>query len=104
LAAATLLVPAGAEVAIFGNAESFDHATTVVRYYNPAQRAGAEAMVAALGVGAPELQESQTDTVDVTVIVGRDFEAGGAGAQGAAGPSTSPGGAAGATGSAGASG
>jgi hypothetical protein len=76
LAAATLLVPAGAEVAIFGNAESFDHATTVVRYYDPAHRAGAEALATALGVGAPELQESQTDTVDVTVIVGRDFDAG----------------------------
>ena len=37
------------------------------------------AMASALGVGAPELQESQTDTVDVTVIVGRDFNQGAAG-------------------------
>ena len=60
---------------MFGNAERFDHATTVVRYYNPAHRAAAEAMASALGVGGPELQEDQTDTVDVTVIVGRDFTA-----------------------------
>jgi len=77
LTAASALVPAGAEIAIFGNAERFDHDTTVVRYYNPAHRAGAEALATALGVGPPELQEDQTDTVDVTVIVGRDFTAGG---------------------------
>ena len=77
LGAASVLVPAGAEIAIFGNAERFDHDTTVVRYYNAAHRAGAEALATALGVGPPELQEDQTDTVDVTVIVGRDFTAGG---------------------------
>jgi hypothetical protein len=77
LAAAALLVPAGAEIAIFGTAEQLDHATTVVRYYNPARRAGAEALAAALGSAGPELQETQTDTVDVTVIVGRDFEGAG---------------------------
>lgn len=76
LDAASVLVPAGAEIAIFGNAERFDHDTTVVRYYNPAHRAAAESMATALGVGTPELQEDQTDTVDVTVIVGRDFTAG----------------------------
>jgi hypothetical protein len=72
-AASSVLVPAGAEVTVFGNADRFDYATTEVRYYIPARREAAAAMAAAVGAGEPVLQEDQTDTVDVTVIVGRDF-------------------------------
>jgi hypothetical protein len=77
LGASAVLVPAGAEVTLFGNADHFDYETTEVRYYNPARQADAAALAEALGAGEPVLQEDQTDTVDVTVIVGRDLGSGG---------------------------
>jgi hypothetical protein len=73
LSAASALVPAGAAVTVFGNADRFTYDKTEVRYYNPARQNGARAMATAMGAGEPILQENQTDTVDVTVIVGRDF-------------------------------
>jgi hypothetical protein len=73
LAAAAVLVPAGAAVTVFGNADRFTYDKTEVRYYNSARQNGARAMAKAMGAGEPILQENQTDTVDVTVIVGRDF-------------------------------
>lgn len=73
LAAAAVLVPAGAAVTVFGNADRFTYDKTEVRYYNSARQNGARAMATAMGAGEPILQENQTDTVDVTVIVGRDF-------------------------------
>ena len=77
LGASAVLVPAGSEVTLFGNADRFDYEATEVRYYNPARQPQAAALAEALGAGEPILQEDQTDTVDVTVIVGRDFGAGG---------------------------
>jgi hypothetical protein len=74
-AAAQVIVPAGAEIAIVGNAESLDHETTVLRYYDPAERDQAQRLLDALGGGRLELRETVTDNVDVTVIVGRDFDA-----------------------------
>lgn len=71
---AQLLVPAGAEIAIVGNAENFGREQTVVQYYDPAEREQAQRLVDALGVGRLVLRENVTDNVDVTVIIGNDFE------------------------------
>jgi hypothetical protein len=68
-----LLVDAGAEVTLSGNADRFDYATTQVVYYDDASVDAARAVQQALGVG--ELVKSLTElaVVDVTVVVGADF-------------------------------
>jgi hypothetical protein len=68
-----LLVDAGAEVTLSGNADRFDYPTTQVVYYDDASAGAARAVQEALGVG--ELVKSLTDlaVVDVTVVVGADF-------------------------------
>jgi hypothetical protein len=73
LDAASVLVPAGAEIAVYGNADRFDHESSSVEYYDAAQQANAEAMLAALGVGSVAFRETADASVDVTVIVGRDY-------------------------------
>jgi hypothetical protein len=70
---AQVLVPAGAEITIVGNADRFDHETTVVRYGDPGQEAAAERLSEALGVGEVELDRRSNDAVDVTVVLGRDY-------------------------------
>ena len=85
-AAATLelsgrLVPAGAEIVVFGNAGRFDIATTEVEYYVESERADAEAMAAVLGVASARFNPVGDATVDVGVIVGTDL----------VGPSSGPG-------------
>ena len=72
--AAQTIVPAGAEIVIIGNAERFDHEEVVVRYYDPAEEAQAQALLDALGGGRLLLREGVTDTVDVTVIVGSNYD------------------------------
>lgn len=73
--AARAIVPAGAEIAIVGNAERFGREETVVQYYDPAEREQAQRLLDALGVGRLVLRENVTDTVDATVIIGSDFDA-----------------------------
>jgi hypothetical protein len=73
LDAAALLVPAGAEITVYGNADRFDYAESVVEYFDVAQLANAQAMVTALGVGSVAFRERADASVDVTVIVGRDY-------------------------------
>jgi hypothetical protein len=46
---------------------------TQVIYYDPDERAMAEKVRAALGVGVLVRNRTQTDVVDVTVVVGKDF-------------------------------
>ncbi len=70
---AQVLVLAGAEIAIVGNADRFDHETTVVRYDDVAQEAAARRLSGALGVGEVELDRRPNDAVDVTVVLGRDY-------------------------------
>ena len=70
---ATLLVPAGAEITVFGNADRFDHATTRVEYYDPAQQANAEVLAAVLGLASATYSQTGETAVDVSVIVGRDL-------------------------------
>lgn len=72
--AARTIVPAGAEISFVGNADSFDHEETVVRYYDPAEEAQAQRLLDALGGGRLLLREGVTDTVDVTIIVGSHFD------------------------------
>lgn len=78
VAAAQVIVPAGAEIAIVGNARSFDRTETVVQYYDRTEREQAQRLLDAIGGGRLVLREGVTDTVDVTVIVGSDFDPGGA--------------------------
>lgn len=73
--AAQRLVPAGAEIAVIGNADRFGYASTVVRYTDDVQRSTAEAMVKALGLGAVEQVAVVDDVVELTIVVGEDFAA-----------------------------
>ena len=66
------VVFAGGEVTLFGNAESFEQATSVVRYFTPEAEPAAARIAAELGVSA-NLTESSTANVDVEVVVGKDL-------------------------------
>jgi len=68
-----VLVGAGAEVKLVGNADRFDYATTQVVYYDRDRRAAAEAVRDALGVGEVVLSRQRLGVVDVTVVVGTDY-------------------------------
>ena len=75
LAAAKVLVPAGAEVAIVGNADHFGYATTEVLAIGDAAQPAAVAMQQALGLGSVAPSEVLDDVVEVTVVLGDDFVA-----------------------------
>jgi len=64
---------AGFSVGLTGNADSFDHATTEVVYYDRAKQAMAKRVRDALGVGTLVFSRNPLDVVDVTVVVGKDF-------------------------------
>ena len=82
-----VLVAAGAEVKLVGNADRFDYATTQVVYYARDRRAAAEAVRDALGVGDVVLSRQPLGVVDVTVVVGTDYTGTGDGDDtGSAGP------------------
>jgi hypothetical protein len=67
------LIPAGIEVALTGNANPLGQLQTQVIYYDANKRSMAEKVKNALGVGILVRNRNQTDVVDVTVIVGKDF-------------------------------
>ncbi|MEY2567927.1 MAG: hypothetical protein QOE35_2456 [Actinomycetota bacterium] len=67
------LIPAGIEVALTGNANPLGQQQTQVIYYDANKRSMAEKVKEALGVGILVRNRNQTDVVDVTVIVGKDF-------------------------------
>jgi len=73
LAVSAKLVPAGAEITVFGNADRFDYAKTMVEFFDEAQRNHATTMAAALGVTSAVFNPTGDATVDVSVIVGRDL-------------------------------
>lgn len=64
---------AGFDVRLTGNAGSFDHASTEVVFYDRAERAAAQRVRDALGVGELVFSRRPLDVVDVTIIVGKDF-------------------------------
>jgi hypothetical protein len=66
------IVGAGAEIALTGNAESFDVADSRVEFNRPEARGAAEDIAAALGLSATQGERAD---VDVTVVVGKDLVA-----------------------------
>jgi hypothetical protein len=72
-AVAPLLVPAGVQIVVVGNADRFDYDETQVRYHTPVARSAAEDLVAALGSGRAVDDPRQTDTFDVTIVLGNDL-------------------------------
>jgi hypothetical protein len=67
------LVPAGAEIAIVGNAQSFEEEQTTIVYYDNAQAAAAKRLQKALGVGKVSMKRRSNDAVDVTIVLGLDY-------------------------------
>lgn len=71
LPVAPAVVAGGGEVAVIGNAEAFDVATTEIQVGEGIDREQAQALRASLGVG--EIVESGGDAgSDVTIVLGRD--------------------------------
>jgi hypothetical protein len=70
-----LLVEAGGEVTLSGNADRFDYQTTQVVYYDDARLDAARAIRDAIGVGEVVKSLTPLDVVDVTIVVGADFVA-----------------------------
>lgn len=68
------LVPAGVEVKLTGNAGRLDYLQTEIVFYDRKDQAVAERVQKALGVGRLVLSRNPIDVVDVTVIVGRDYQ------------------------------
>jgi hypothetical protein len=73
LKAAQRLVPAGAQVALSGNADSFAYAQTQIVFYDRSRQQLATQVRQALGTGKLVLSRRPLDVVDVTVVIGRDF-------------------------------
>ena len=71
--AAHLLVRAGAEIDIVGNADRFGYEETTIVYYDPEREADAQRMQEALGTGTVRFEQADSDRTDVTVILGSDF-------------------------------
>ena len=74
--AAHILVRAGAEVDIVGNADRFGYLSTSIVYYDPAREADATRLRDALGVGEMRFEPADSDRTDVTVVLGADFGGG----------------------------
>ena len=72
LMAAPLIVPAGSEIVVVGNAEAFDYETTEIRYHHPTFKAAAERLREGLGTGRLVDDPRQTDAFDVTIVLGPD--------------------------------
>jgi len=65
---------AGYDVRLTGNAANFEYQRTEIVFYDRDQEAVADRLRQALGVGSLVLSRRPLDVVDVTVIVGRDFQ------------------------------
>lgn len=72
LETAPLVVAAGAEIVVIGNADRFTYDTTEIRYHDAVQRTGAEAIRASLGAGRVVADPRPTDAFDVTIVLGPD--------------------------------
>lgn len=69
-----ILVAAGAEISIIGNAPAFDVADTVVAYHIAENQLAAEDLAATIGA-AVRFDADPNQPIDLTVIVGADQEA-----------------------------
>lgn len=69
---APAVVAADATILVVGNADAFDYRTTQVRYHQPSQRAAAERLKQALGVGEVLEDVRPIDAFDVTIVLGTD--------------------------------
>jgi len=72
LTAAPLIVPAGSEIVVVGNADRFDYQTTEIRYHDPVLKGAAQELRDALGAGRVVDDARQTDAFDVTIVLGPD--------------------------------
>lgn len=70
--AASLLVASGAEITVIGNATEYGQELTTVVYFRADDQVAAQALADALG-GRIERGDSTNETVDVVVVLGRDF-------------------------------
>jgi hypothetical protein len=70
--AARVIVAAGGQVNMIGNADEFGHETTEIIYYDPAHRSDAEAVADALGFGTVTFVDEIDDSADVIVVLGAD--------------------------------
>lgn len=77
--AASLMVPAGAEITTVGNDDEFGQETTRIVYFDDEDEEKAQMLQAALGVGELVQGDSVSDSLDVTVILGEDFGGDGGG-------------------------
>ena len=70
------LVGNGFKIEVSSNARSFDHRRTLIIVYDddPESLALAERAKELLGVGEVQVQVQQQDIVDVTIVVGKDFQ------------------------------
>jgi hypothetical protein len=71
---AAFIVPAGGEIVRTDNVRGFGQAVTTVVYYRDEDAGAARHFVDVLGVGDVAKAEREVGVVDITVIVGADFE------------------------------
>jgi hypothetical protein len=74
LAAAARIVPAGGHVVLTGNVPGFAVPATRVVYYRPVSAVAARRVAKALGAAKVVAATDANDVVDLTVIVGEDFQ------------------------------
>ena len=72
--ASKFLVPAGIQVALTDNVPGFGQDTTTIIYYRDEDRGAARRVAGALGVGTIVQSAREIDVVDLSVVLGRDFE------------------------------
>ncbi len=70
---APTVVASDATIVVVGNADAFDYRTTEVRYHQPGQRAAAQRLRDALGVGRVVEDVRPIDAFDVTIVLGTDI-------------------------------
>lgn len=69
------VVPVGADVRLTSNTREFGVTETQVVYYRDADRAAAQAILDAVGVGSLRRARRAVGITDVTIVVGSDFAA-----------------------------
>jgi len=74
LAAGRVIANEWAQLTVFGTADSFDHVANLVQFHGDEYRDHGERLAQALGGGVLVFAEDPTDVVDLTVVVGADFE------------------------------